>query len=711
MTVLRHVRSNRCPVCGGADGLPRGKGERCFGFTSEDHRFAHCTRPEFAANLPMEPNSQTFAHRLDGPCRCGSLHNGAATSAPIPLRGDRPERENLGPVQRFNLIDAAGNVVAIHCRQDFTVDGRKDKSMWYARPDGERGLGSIPRDSLPLYGLPRLLAAPADRPAILCEGELKSDKLQQLAGDKAVVVSPACGAGGTPHPDALRPLVGRDLYLWPDNDQEGRRFMGHIAASLGRLGAQTREIAWAGATRKGDDAADFVARGGTSEDLMKLLSEAKPIGAPEEKPGAANTKARLTDLEIADAILADHNESLRHCGPWGKWLVWDGRRWAEDRSGRALLLASRSVAKLDAQVHRVGRINAGLALAAPRVSILPEDLDRDGMLLNCPNGTADLRSMELRPHSRADRLTKLCPTPFDPAARAPLWDRFLERILPDSDVRSYVQRLIGYSVTGVVRDHVLPILYGAGANGKSTFLGVLRRVVGSDYAAEAAPDILMIRSGNQHPTERADLAGKRLITSIEIEDGGRLAESLVKQLTGGDSLKVRRMREDFWSVEPTWKIFVAANHRPEVRGTDYAMWRRIRLIPFTVTIPPEEQVQDLGERLIAEAPGILAWAVAGCASWQEAGLGNPPAVLAATEEYRTEADPIGLWLAERCVKGDLCKARAGDLYQDYLAWLPGAVGGAPATQTSFGRRLTEMGFPASRDAADRWRSGIGLKAK
>ena len=237
-------------------------------------------------------------------------------------------------------------------------------------------------------------------------------------------------------------------------------------------------------------------------------------------------------------------------------------------------------------------------------------------------------------------------------------------------------------------------MHGGGANGKSTFIAVLQAMLG-DYAKQAAPELLVSRGGDHHPTELADLFGARLVASVEVDDGKRLAESLVKQMTGGDKMKARFMRQDFFEWVPTHKLFLAANHRPEIRGTDYAIWRRIHLVPFTVTIPEDERDPKLGEKLRVELPGILNWAIAGCLDWQQNGLGVPQAVRTATEEYRQEQDVLADFLAEHCVIDPQAYAVAGILYKTYTTWCE-ADGANPISRTAFGRRLTERGFRAEK---------------
>ncbi len=249
------------------------------------------------------------------------------------------------------------------------------------------------------------------------------------------------------------------------------------------------------------------------------------------------------------------------------------------------------------------------------VPVLPEDLNRDGWLLNVPNGTLDLRSGTLREHRREDLITQLCPVDYDPAAECPLWHQTLNTFFArphrerQAELIDYFHRGAGKSLAGVVRDHVLLFAYGTGSNGKSTMLNALQETLGPDYAMKATAGLLMASKTDAHPTGLTDLYGKRLVVAIETESGRRLNETLVKELTGGDKIRARRMREDFWEFSPTHSIVLATNHKPTVRGTDHGIWRRLRLLPFTVSIPDGQADKSMPEKLRAEAPGILAWLV------------------------------------------------------------------------------------------------------
>ena len=443
-----------------------------------------------------------------------------------------------------------------------------------------------------------------------------------------------------------------------------------------------------------------------------------------------NADARRTDVANGERLAQDHGADLRYCHPWRKWHVWDKRRWKPDDTGavhsRAKATARRIYAEAgrcedEGQAKRLARW-AGTSHSAPRIEamvklaqsepgipILPDALDRDPWLLNCRSGTIDLRSGQARSHQRGDYITKLAPAEIDSSAECPLWDAFLKRVLPEPEVRSFVQKAVGYSLTGSVREQVLFFCWGGGANGKTVFLNTLQHLLGRDFAIQAAPELLLGKGANQHPTELADLAGVRVAICTEIDLGRRFGEALIKQLTGGDPIRARRMREDFWQFDPTHKIWVAANHKPGIRGTDHGIWRRIRLIPFNVTLPEGERDPDLGHKLAKERSGILNWALEGCRLWQRDGLEAPPQVLQATEEYRQEMDIIGLFLSERCEEKSGANVSATELYKAYKSWCEES-GERPQSQRTFGSQMTERGVPRVKRGGRMVYVGIGLTA-
>ena len=354
-------------------------------------------------------------------------------------------------------------------------------------------------------------------------------------------------------------------------------------------------------------------------------------------------KLPYSDVYNAQALVQAYGIDLHYCHLWGKWLIWTSTHWSPDTSGTVLRYARHTVRNLPSPrkqseednvtkafyAHRKKSLNASRLDAMVKVAqswqgipVQPEDLDQNPWLLNCLNGTLDLQTGELRSHQREDLITKCLPISYDPNAQCPLWLHFLNDIMAGNEnLINFLQRVIGYSLTGVIREHVLFVLYGTGRNGKSTFLNTIMAMLGA-YAMKAPAELLMTSKYDRHPTEKADLHGRRLISAIETEQGRKLNEVLVKELTGGDPIRARRMREDFWEFRPTHKVFLATNHKPVITGTDHAIWERIRLIPFTVTIPKEQRDTTLPDKLLAELPGILAWAVQGCLTWQQEGLGE-----------------------------------------------------------------------------------------
>lgn len=497
--------------------------------------------------------------------------------------------------------------------------------------------------------------------------------------------------------------------------------------------------------------------------MTNRLDEAAPVQEPPPHEGNGFYRPqveapKLTDRGNGMRLARDHGEDLRYCWPWKKWLAWDARRWCIDDTGELPRRAKEVVSKLFLEVadrlkelaemkaegeadekrkaetavlakvvmwakqsESAPRIAAMLDLARsePGIPIKPADLDRDPFALNVANGTLDLRTGTLRDHCRDDLLTKLCPTAYRPDAVCPHWEQFLTDTFPasgdaaeqagDVELIAYVQRLLGYGMTGDVREHVLPIFWGVGANGKSTLLNAVQDVLGCDFTMKAPPELLTVRKGEAHPTERADLFGRRLVLAIETEAGARLAESLVKELSGGDRVRARRMREDFWEFEPTHKVILCTNHKPKVRGTDYAIWRRLRLVPFRVCVPENRQDKQLGAKLRAEAEGILAWIVRGCLEWQKHGLGTAAAVTLATQEYRSEQDVVGAFVAERCHTGDtVFRCKAKDLYTTFRKWCE-ALGEREIGQTDFGQLIVDMEGIVRYTNNGTWYKGIALR--
>jgi P4 family phage/plasmid primase-like protien len=430
----------------------------------------------------------------------------------------------------------------------------------------------------------------------------------------------------------------------------------------------------------------------------RLLKEKDAIPAramkiPSQSGGEINkglAEVFRTDLGNAERLVTRHGATIRYCHPWSKWLVWDGRRWAIDQTGAINRLAKDTVRNILVEAswltdknERIEHIKwhlasecrkliiAMLALAESEkgVPILHNEMNRDGWLFNCNNGTIDLRTGLLRGHRKDDLITQLCPVDFDPSAKCPLWEGTLSLFFADNhELITYWQKVCGYCLVGVIRDHIMPIAHGKGENGKSTILNTLMEMFGRDYAMKCMPDMLMAKKTDTHPTDRADLFGKRLVVAIETEAGRQLNETMVKELTGGDKIRARRMREDPWEFDPTHTLLMATNHRPIIRGGDHGIWRRLKLIPFAVSMKGKKADTSMPEKLRAEFSGILAWCVRGCLRWQQDGLDEPTCVRDATKAYHAEQDRIGAFLEEHTIEGPSCRVKARELYTRYKAW-------------------------------------------
>jgi putative DNA primase/helicase len=423
----------------------------------------------------------------------------------------------------------------------------------------------------------------------------------------------------------------------------------------------------------------------------------------------------LTDLGNAERFIARHGEDVCYCYQWRKWLVWTGARWERDEAGRVHRLAKETVrsiyreasdeededrrkalAKHARASESESRIRAMVELAKSERPASPDQFDADPWLLNTSYGTLDLRAGELREHRREDLITKLAPVEYDPQTEAPTWEAFLERVLPSEELREFVQRAVGYSATGNTSEQCMFIHHGPGANGKSTFQETVSAALG-DYAMRTPTETLLVKRAGGVPNDVARLKGARFVTASETEEGRRLAESLVKDLTGQDTISARFMWAEWFDFKPTHALHLSTNHKPEIRGTDSAIWRRIRLIPWAVTIPPAEQDRELPEKLRAELPGVLAWIVRGCLEWQREGLRAPEEVRQATRAYRAEMDVLAAFLADCSVRDEDETAFAGELWGAWKRWCE-ETGEQFGTQKRFGGRLAERGFLNHRDS-------------
>lgn len=351
-------------------------------------------------------------------------------------------------------------------------------------------------------------------------------------------------------------------------------------------------------------------------------------------------------------------------------------------------------------------IRATLGLAEGLHAVEPDALDAAPDLLALPGGVLNLCDGTHRPHRPEDRLTRIAGCAYDPRATCPRWEAFIAEVLPDSGARLFLQKAMGYSLSARRGEHIVLMFLGNGCNGKSVLLGIWAMLLG-ELGVAAPPDLLTAKHGG-HPAELAMLRGARFVHLSEPQDG-RLAVERLKALSGGDRISARHMNRDFFEFTPVCLLAVALNHRLRTNDASMALWRRIREIDFPVTIPPERRDPLLPDRLRVELPGILLWALEGWRRYQAEGLQPPDAVRAATDSYREQSDPLGEFLADRCVVSDNCRVAVAELHKAFTRWAHEA-GELPLSRRVFGERLCSRGFERIRltGGVHGW-AGVGLR--
>ena len=451
------------------------------------------------------------------------------------------------------------------------------------------------------------------------------------------------------------------------------------------------------------------------KNLQKLAGV--PFGGPAPlSPAQVRVSSaaapNLTDLGNARRMVAAFQHELVFCVTYRQWFLYNGKRWKRDMDGAIHRRAKAAVAGIfaaaasstDAQQQQrllkhalksesARALGAMVQLASTEqgVAVTSSRLDRDPWLFNVQNGTIDLRTGVLSMHDRTDYITKVSPVEWVEDAECPLWDAFLDyAFMGDPDTIAFIHRFFGYCLTGLCVEQVLLFMEGTGQNGKTTALLILMYVLG-DYAIQGAPGLLMSKQNESHPTEVADLEGVRFVANSEVEKGKPFAEALIKQLTGSDRIRARKMRQDFYEFDPTHKLIIAANHRPIIKGNDEGIWRRVLRLPWERKI--EQKDQFFLDKLKKEAPGILCKLVEGCRDWQKDGLRPPEKVRMATSEYREEMDMLAEFLSEACILGAGEATPKKDLYIAYKSWCDSFYQ-KPVGYPLFGRQLSERGFRA-----------------
>lgn len=549
-----------------------------------------------------------------------------------------------------------------------------------------------------------------------------------------------------------KPLIGKRIRIVVDRDEKGETHGRVVSEALARHVAEVKIIRLPGVPAKGD-LWDWIEAGGTAEQLRFLVETVKPVGLPTDPPApslppdSAEVVSRKfplleflrNDTGNAGRLILKSGDRLRYCPAMRKWLCWDGRRWAVDDKGAARRQAKQAMLDYLAEAteaedkdhmafayHSLDarRIANLLTMAECELVVTPGELDTHPFLINFLNGTVDLRTGELSPHNPAHFITKLVHHNYNPRAACPLFLSVIARMMgnhPDASepeldraerMVNYLQRSLGYSLTGTTEEKAVFVPFGRGNNGKTTLLSTFLLLL-EEYSVLLQVDTLMARQeSNNTQADLADLRGARFVMTSETEEGQRLSQGKLKRITQGmGKIKATRKYENPIEFPETHKLWMDTNAKPMIRAADdQATFNRLHPIPFTVTIPPEEIDKSLPRKLLAEAEGILAWAVEGAKLWWRDGLGKPPEVVAANDDWRAENDQLGRFIEECCVVADSFSGKARQLYECYRAWAEGA-GENAISETLFGRRLKDRGFAKEHRRHGTVYAGIALRAQ
>lgn len=439
------------------------------------------------------------------------------------------------------------------------------------------------------------------------------------------------------------------------------------------------------------------------------------------QPEAETMDYKLTDVGNAERFVSMFKDQVKYCSIYKKWFIWNGKRWEQDDTGKVITYAIECVRNIihDADMlpdgdkrkaliqHSLksessGRLKALLEIASgmPAITIRSEDLDRDPWLLNCQNGTINLKTGKLQEHNPKNFITRICSAPYDPACPIPLWTQLLEKVSGGNDgVKQYMQKAFGYALSGDISEQVMFLLYGTGSNGKSTMLNIFSALL-DGYAQSTSSDTFMQKKNESVNNDIARLKGARFVSAIEMEEGKRMAESLIKSMTGGDRLVTRFLYGEFFEYVPQFKVFLAVNHKPDIRDTTKSIWRRIKVMEFTNTFTEQERDKNYPAKIMAsEMPGILAWAVQGCLLWQREGITDPDKIREATQAYREEMDSFSQFFNECCIVRDGARVTNKMLRSKYDEWCQ-ENGEWCLKQRPFSQKLLERKFEKRHSAAN-----------
>lgn len=651
---------------------------------------------------------------------------------------DAPKSGMGRQVAAYDYLSASGELL-------FQVVRFEPKNFRQRRPDGNGGwVWKMAGVQLIPYRLSAVVRAIERRHTIyIAEGEKGVHALESIG----LVGTCSPGGAGKWRSHYNSTFAGADVVVLPDFDPQavtpegeprwhpdgrpvlpGQDHAADVARNLSGVASKVRVVMLPDLPLKGD-VADWIAAGGTVEALERIAAGVPTFDAktnPKPKPALAPTASLdgfdLTEDGIALAFTKAHQDLLRYDHSIGKWFQWTGKAWRQDETKVAFSWSRRTCRQLakeagleDGELRTIAKAATAAAVerfaqSDPALAVISAIWDRDTFLLGTPGGTLDLRTGELRDPVREDHITKLTSVTPSVMPDCPQWLAFLDQVTKsDAALIRFLKQWCGYCLTGDIREHALLFAHGGGGNGKGVFINTISTIMG-EYACAAAMDTFVASEGDKHPTDLAMLRGARMVMVSETEEGRAWAEARIKQLTGGDMIRARFMRQDFFEYMPQFKLNFIGNHKPVLKNVDDAAKRRINMVPFLFK-PPVVDFQ-LQEKLLKEAPGILRWMIEGCLDWQKNGLVRPPVVINATAEYFAEQDLVNGWIEDCCEVGPLQYDTLSVLFK---SWTAHSLANGQKTTTSmwFSQTLARLGYEVVKNTPNnhgkRGFKGLGVK--
>ena len=623
----------------------------------------------------------------------------------FPDNGYSSSNNNFDIEKTYDYNNEDGNLLYQVCRL-------KGKEFRQRRPDGNGGwIWNLTNVTPVPYRLPEIIKEGKSKTIIIVEGEKDANNLVKLG----FVATCNSGGAGKWKPEFKKYFKSTKVVIISDNDTPGKKHAEKIARSLYGTAKEIRILELPGLPNKGD-VSDFLENGGDRDKLIELAKK-----APRWKPTAQvneDIEFRRTEGGNSERMVYYFKNQIRYnFKPLNRWFIWESTRWALDNGNKVYEYSDKTVkrmyeealqyddeserstlSKWAAQSDTAQKKKNMVFLTSTNQSIVIDigNFDKHHWLLNTLNCTLDLSNGEIveGEHNPNDYITKIAPVNYDPSSKCPKWIKFIDEIFNgDDELIVFVQRAVGYSLIGDTSEQCLFFCYGSGKNGKSVFLKTLEMLFG-DYFYKAPNEMIIQNKNNTIPSDIAGMRGKRLVITSEIEDNRRLNESRIKDLTGGDRITARKLYGDWFDFDPTHKLWIYGNHKPAIHGDDKGIWRRLKIIPFTVTISDEKQVpmHYLLDSFSNELSGILNWALNGYLQHFERGLRVPDTVSKATSEYRSEMDVIGNFLNEHCIKDQNKSILSKILWNKYKEWANELGEHYVVSNRKFNNKLRERGF-------------------